>query len=623
METNLSNRELLILAYFEKHKVATSRELAEFLSVSDRTIKSDLKSIRNNLDNKHYEIKSVSGIGYEYHDYTQNIDAQFEDIYRDKDLIIHNYDRIAYIIQEFLVNDNYIKYEDLADKLFVGRSTLQKDMVKVKKLLSKFEIEFNQKPNYGVKIVGKERDIRSAISYFFYNSFWGVLGENKLPNKYKVDNEMNHHIITEIKKQLEDYQLNDNMIQNLAYQVSITLNRSNKEKHLESNLITIDEATYSAANNILNNSANYLNLNKIGRQSIHYIGNYILGFQLKEERSKGENTLTKELVDDIVREIYLNFDLDFSKDMELLKDLETHIEQIVRRIEYKTPLYNSQILNYFRDYLFATKITISAVNILENTLKEKISMDEYGDFILFFQTALELNPVKKVKIGLYTGNNIAEGKLTYHSIYSILNKNKFELTYIERLSSLNEFDIVLTSYPISDIQSNTKVIKGNFDKNNITNINKKIYNYNIEYNKESLLRYIHKDSIVIIDSDQKDEIKRIIIEYLEQNGYLKEGSVRKLIFHELGNRTVHIQDLYKIMKKELCLFVILEKPVIWDKTVIENLFLIKTKKDGDNELPYLCELFSNFVNNPIALNEVREEQEYKMLIRELIESSKL
>lgn len=620
---NLTNREILILSYLEKHKIATSKELSEFLSVSDRTIKSDLKVIKNKLNNKEYEIKSIPGIGYEYHNYTAPTGNQYEDIYRDKDLIIHNYDRIAHIIQEFLVNNHYIKYEDLADKLFVSRSTLQKDMIKVKSLLNKFNLEFNQKPNYGVKVMGNESDIRSAMSYFFYNSFWGVLGESKLPDEYNRRIDVTNSIMTIIKEQVKHlYSLNENMIQNIGYQVIITLNRNNKENELDIKK-SVDENILNISKKILDHSASLLALNPIGFKSINYIGNYILGFQLDGEHTEEIESLVQTIVDEIVNEVYKNFNIDFSNHTVLLGYLRTHIEQIIRRIKYKTPLYNPLILTYFRDYLFATKITISAVSILENIIDEVISIDEYGDFILFFQTALEVNSNKKIKIGLYTGNNVAEGILTYSSINSILDTNKYEMEYIKDLTNLNSFEIALTSYSLNETNSDAKIIKINFDKSNISNINNMIHNYNIEYNMGILRRYVHKDSIVVIDNDQKDELIETIIMYLESKGYLKDSSVKELIFHEIGNRSVHIQDLYKIMKKELCLFVILKKPVIWNKTVIENFFLIKTKKDGDVDLPYLCELFSNFINNPIAINSVRETPNYKDLIKELIESSKL
>src|SRR5699024_7203455 len=97
---------------------------------------------------------------------------QFKNLLRDKDLILHNYDRISYIIQEFLASEDYIKYENLADKLYIRRSTLQKDMIKVKELVDSFNLVFIQKPNYGVRLTGEENDFRTAILYFIYNSFW-------------------------------------------------------------------------------------------------------------------------------------------------------------------------------------------------------------------------------------------------------------------------------------------------------------------------------------------------------------------------------------------------------------------------------------------------------------------
>lgn len=622
MENRFSNREMLILSYLDKYKTGTAKDLAEFLGVSERTIKNDINSIKGNLSNNEIEIESIPGLGYHYVGKSNFNNEQFKNLLRDKDLILHNYDRISYIIQEFLASEDYIKYENLADKLYISRSTLQKDMIKVKELVDSFNLVFIQKPNYGVRLTGEENDFRTAILYFIYNSFWGILGENRRPKEFQLDDKTFRRIVKIIKKKIEGIMiLNDNMIENLAYMIRISRVRIKKDYKLiqvESN----DSNLRCVAQGIIE-ELDMGHTDKI-KNTVCYIANYIAGYEIRNKLNDEENALLDQLLERIMDEIYKNFDIDFTQNELLIKHLTIHIEQIFRRVSRKTPLYNALVMSYFRDYVFATKITLSVIKILEDYLNEIIPIDEYGDFILFFQIALENSNSEKLKIGIYTGNNISEGALIYNMTSAQINLKRYELDYSEDLKSLSDFDIVLSSRNLSDyveFVGKPKVIMGPFDKASLLTISDKLSNYYIEANSLRLNKYIHEDSILVIESNKKEDVMQEILEHLRRHNYLKDNVKDPLVFHEFGNRVIHIQDLHKIIKKEICLFVILQTPIIWDKTVVENLFLLKTKKDGDIDLPYLCGLFSNLINNPDAINQVREEADYRMLMRLLIDGA--
>ena len=81
--------------------------------------------------------------------------------------------------------------------------------------------------------------------------------------------------------------------------------------------------------------------------------------------------------------------------------------------------------------------------------------------------------------------------------------------------------------------------------------------------------------------------------------------------HEIGNGVVHLQDIKNQVDKPVCLLAILEQPIIWDQTEVRVLLFIKTKKDGDNDLYVLCELFSRWVNNKNKVQSLIEEINFK------------
>ncbi len=81
----------------------------------------------------------------------------------------NNYERIFYIIRRLLVNVGYIKLDDLAEEMFVSRSTLNVDMPEVKRILYSYQLSLISKANYGITIKGHELNKRTCIEEYFFS----------------------------------------------------------------------------------------------------------------------------------------------------------------------------------------------------------------------------------------------------------------------------------------------------------------------------------------------------------------------------------------------------------------------------------------------------------------------
>ena len=117
-----SNRERIIISYLKRNDYVSAEELASYLGVSERTIKSDVANLKSIL-NKHENIFfSIPGKGYHLN-HDVNFNSNTEISFNDKDLILSNSDRLSYIIQRLLCLNQAIKYEELADELFISVSS--------------------------------------------------------------------------------------------------------------------------------------------------------------------------------------------------------------------------------------------------------------------------------------------------------------------------------------------------------------------------------------------------------------------------------------------------------------------------------------------------------------------
>ena len=168
----LNKKEVQIIQVLikDKDRFVTSRDLAKQLNCSDRTIRTYYKSLLDQL--KAYpglDIVSKQGHGYRLVVENETVFTQFlsdnnindDFINLGKNLDIE--DRYNYLLNKLLFEQNEIYFDDLADELFVSRSTLSNDFRKIRKEFRPYNLTVESKANKGVYVVGSERDRKSVV----------------------------------------------------------------------------------------------------------------------------------------------------------------------------------------------------------------------------------------------------------------------------------------------------------------------------------------------------------------------------------------------------------------------------------------------------------------------------
>ena len=351
MVKNLSNRQILILSFFEKHSKATSKELAEFLAVSQRTVKNEMSYLQRKFPE--FNIISKPGFGYfciaDFAGETNKLGLY----YRDKDLILQNYDRIASILYILLQSNSYIKYDKIAEMLFVSRSTLQKDMLIVKKLVNMYKLSIMQKPNYGIKIHGSEYDKRIALVHYFYNSFWGVLNKYYMNKKYKLSDETIKKIMFIIRRNLTDeIIMPDNLVELLAKKVFVAIIRRDISVKIPGKISFLNERKVAKA--IILECEKITGEVLVQENLIDYVAHYVHGYNTNIKINESDNVDYDRVLEAILSEVYSNYDLNFFEDNLIINNLKNQIIQVTHRIKMQTVLDDKFKFIYFKDYLFKT-----------------------------------------------------------------------------------------------------------------------------------------------------------------------------------------------------------------------------------------------------------------------------
>ena len=140
-------------------------ELSNIFNVSKRTIRYDLDKIDEFLANiKLPQLirKPNVGISYNCSIVEKNIILESMgkiDFYQ---YVLSQDERVMYILSELLSVRDYMTIEEMANELFVSRSTIIKDMNKVRGWLNKRNLNLISTKGFGIKIEGNEKYYRKA-----------------------------------------------------------------------------------------------------------------------------------------------------------------------------------------------------------------------------------------------------------------------------------------------------------------------------------------------------------------------------------------------------------------------------------------------------------------------------
>lgn len=155
-----------ILELFQANDVLSLEDLKQNLHFSERKVRGLLSQIRQDEKSNGFKIVTVSKRGYflqinnqeMFDTYMSNQKGDLQEYIGKKEY------RISLILFLLLQNTGFISINQIAQVLDVSRRTIINDLSEVKKQLHTYEIELESRSHYGVRVIGKEKDIRQMLS---------------------------------------------------------------------------------------------------------------------------------------------------------------------------------------------------------------------------------------------------------------------------------------------------------------------------------------------------------------------------------------------------------------------------------------------------------------------------
>ena len=606
-----------ILSILSANSYITAERLAKELNVSEKTIRIKIHELNNELEKTGIKIVSKPRYGYILLcDDNKDIKA----INFNSNMVNDFEYRVKYIFEYLINNDEYIKSDTLSEALDISKTTLTNTLKLIEDNIKYYNIKIERRPNYGIKLIGTEFDIRNCIiDYYLKQQIDDEIYKNKL---------IENVIINFIKD--NDIKLSEINLENFIQYISVSAERIKNNRVINSYnedvLKDIKDEELELAKKLAVILEKEMGI-KFNDTEVIFIAIHIASKSLLIS-SDNPNFIIQNKLDNIVHEmldlVFNNLKIDLRNNLNLRLLLNHHMIPFDIRIRYNVLQKNPMLCDIKSNYGLAYLIASEANTVLKSYYKKEIPDDEIGYLALLFQIALEENNDHKSKINILIvcGSGKTTSKLLMYK-YKKEFGEYIDNIYITDLIMLKDFDFSKINYIFSTVPIAFKVpvpivqIGLFLETNDIINVKNAL-----ELSKNDFLHdYYNEDlfSLNIQGSTRDEIIKNICIDikkYIDIPDNFYDSVMKREYLSEtdFGN-LVAIPHPFDILTDKTFVYVaVLDKPIVWYKNNVQVVFLISISNNKDDNLKKFYQYTVDFLLNENTVMKLIENKTFDNLM---------
>ncbi len=634
----LNKKEKQIIQYLTKDKeqFVTSKELAAHMGCSDRTIRTYYKTLVEKLDN-HSGLDLISKQGYGYKLDILDDDA-YADFLEENHINDHHFnyqsvtdinDRYNFLLNKLLFEQNEIYFDDLADELFVSRSTLSSDFKKIREKFKPYHLKIESKANKGVYVMGQERDKRRFImDYFIDSGFINTMHsyvDNELLNQKISFEELTIIVLDECRE--GGLKLSDFVIQNLVIHIALAIRRITEgfriSKVSDDEVVLRGLAERRVAENILKrvsvSTGIHFPIEEVDYITLHLVskghGNSCHISEVLQEQ------IRQELIDSISQ-----INPSVKNDFQLIEGLLAHLSTMYIRLQGKVVMENpltAEIQANYRDmYQLAERVVSNMPTFSPYTL----SSNEIAYIALHFMAAKErYKEQRKYNVLVICATGYGSAQMLKSRIENELG-NLVSITDVIGYYEINDeklkgIDFIVSSIDLSNLMFNIPVFTVSVFLNDeelkdikqgIAHLNTSMANvedHQAELSvKDVFDDYFSDDYFFLMSDATKEDVLKKLAESISVNendqfekrllDMMKQREAMSSIV--FGENIAVPHPLKAVGSKHHFAVAIVKNGVKWDEQYpsIKIIFLMSMSIHDNDGLPELTSAIVDLVDNP-------------------------
>ncbi|WP_112182305.1 BglG family transcription antiterminator [Paraliobacillus zengyii] len=619
----------------------TSEHIASLIQVTSRTIRNDIKLLNQILVDSGAKIISERGHGFHLDIIEQDKFKNFihSMIEMEESVPVEPEDRVHHLVKKFLLNPDYSKIEDLADDLFVSRSTLKNDLKDVKVILKKYHLELIKRPNYGLKLRGEEKHIRYCIAEVLFSRTEITARENT-DKHWLLPNEQMDEICLTVLKRLKEFQLNlsDIALDNLVVHIAIACRRIKSEQYIE--LVNYDEKDpenkkeYQVAQMIIRD-VELIVQSTFPVVEISYVAMHLLGTKLFLDKSQSNiasnfDQSILQTVDRLVCEVDAQMQLGIVADRELYAGIAIHLKPAIHRYKHHMNIRNPMLEAIKVNYPLAFEAGVIASKVIEREHNIKIDENEIGYIALHFGAAIERTKLKtkpkRCLIVCTTGRGSSQ--LLFYKMRAKFG-NQLTIIGVTELHSLPKYseediDFIVSTVTLPDSIKIPYVVVstllGDVELDKITQV--------VENRNMSLIdKYLDPNLIYLqLSCSSPIDVITFLGNELVKQGRTEEGIIASIMEREnaastsYGNLVAIPHPMNPKSDQTFWTLATLERPIDWGGSMVQFVCLLHVADVNQEKLEPMYKSLIQFVDNREIIKQLincENKQEVLEILRRM------
>lgn len=620
----LPNLRLAQLFEMLQNETLPQDELARRLSVSTRTVRTDITALNALMAGHGAQFILNRGAGYQLNIADAVLyQALVQQPSRQLRIPRNSPERVHYLVVRFLTSAFSLKLEDLAEEWFVSRATLQSDMAEVRDWLTRYNLTIETRPRHGMKLFGSEMSVRACLT----DLLWQLTQEDS-ENPLLTEEALNAGVPEQLAAELHNcftrcrIRLTDEGEQFIRLYCAVAVRRISEGYPLpEFSADNVDETVREAARQIAA-LLQTLAGKPLSEAEEQWLQVHIASRQVQQVAASAISADDDEaLVNYILSFINSNYNYNLLTDKQLHADLLTHIKTMITRVRYQINIPNPLLDNIKQHYPMAYDMTLAAVSSWGKYTPYVISENEIGFLVLHIGVGLE----RHYNIGYQRHPRVLlvcdTGNSTVRMIQAMLLRKypQIEVTRIislrdyEQLDSVDE-DFVISTARISDKQKPTVVVAPFPTEYQLEQLGKLVL---VDRTRPYMLeKFFDASHFRVIDEPMtQQELFSTLCQQLEQEGYVGTDFYPSVVEREaivstvLGEGIALPHSLGLMANKTVVYTVLAPQGISWGDETAHVIFLLAISKSEYEEAMAIYDLFVTFLRER-AMPRLRDSQSF-------------
>lgn len=632
------NRLARILNIMEQKQSVTVDYLSEKMDVSPKTIKNDIKEINNSLEGHAIvENKRNSYVFYIFD--TDGYEQVKNKVYAHDDFMNSPNSRIVFIMQKLMNTDCPYLTDELAYDMNIGRSTVNGDLKRLRKILEEYEIEILGKTNTGISLNGDELEIRFFILENMYDGIY---------KDYPLDSDL----IDAIKQIALEYELDSVAVEYFIKFFTVMIDRflnGNPLSKLDKKYEELKESiAYIFAREIANNISKVL-MTDLPEEEILFISIPIAGMRTPTNIKTIEKLQVKKTTEDLILKIKDKIKQEMNINIQseqIMHEFMYHIQFMINRMKYGFKIRGIDCEEIKSSNSVAYTVAEVAASVIQNEENIEISNEEIALMSVYFGILIDKSNLEKNKIyniAIICGTGRISARVVESNLKKIIkNETMMDLYSDSNIDSeiLDKYDLVVSTVKLDiDTKSEIIYIKDVLDR---SELKRKIDLLKYSDKKEIsfikgmdsiMLGILDENRFFVLDKNYSySENVNMMIDILENEGHLDAGFKERIRKREEKSSMIFEDTVafphtinYASKNIELALGVVPENMSDEKGKDIKLVFLLGLPED-DGDDTVLVKIYDEIIkiaSDKELVEEISKIENYKDLLMYFVKSSDL